>query len=75
MLIKSYLLVLVTSHLYAVKRAGSQGVLARIPSGAVSGRGEAAPREGARGDGRSIRTTMGRAHEEPRTMTLHEIRG
>jgi len=34
---------LVTSHLYAGKRAGSRGVLAWIPSEAVSGWG-AAPR-------------------------------
>jgi hypothetical protein len=65
---------LVTSHLYAGKRAGSRGVLARIPSEAVSGWGGHTAR-GAQGDGRSIRTTMGRAHEEPRTATLHEIRG
>ncbi len=38
MLVKSYLLMLVTSHLYTAKRAGSRRVLARIPSEPVSGR-------------------------------------
>jgi hypothetical protein len=39
-----------------------------------SQRGRRAVR-GARHDGRSIRPTMGRTHEEPRIVTLRDVRG